>query len=47
MRSTIFDQANSEVESDEIMRLQNPYTLRSRILPGRDLITRKGAMIAY
>jgi len=47
VRSTIFDQANNEVESDEIMTLQNPYTLRSRILPGRDLITRKGAMIAY
>ena len=24
VRSTIFDQANSEVESDEIMTLQNP-----------------------
>lgn len=29
------------------MRLHNDYTLQSRITPGNDLITRKGAMIAY
>ena len=29
------------------MSLQNPFLLRSRIRPGQDLITRKGAMVAY
>ena len=47
MRSTLFSQENNEVESDALMALQNPYMLRSRVTPGRDLITRKGAMVAY
>ncbi|GAA3585508.1 AIM24 family protein [Klugiella xanthotipulae] len=29
------------------MSLQNSYLLRSRITPGNELITRKGAMVAY
>lgn len=47
MRSTLFSQENNEVEGDALMALQNPYMLRSRVSPGRDLITRKGAMVAY
>lgn len=47
MRSTLFSQENNEVESDALMALQNPYMLRSRVSPGRDIITRKGAMVAY
>lgn len=47
MRSTIFNQNNIEVQTNEVFALQNSKLLRARVLPGRELISRKGAMIAY
>lgn len=47
MRSTLFNQANNEVQTEDLLALQNDYMLRARILPGRELITRKGSMVAY
>lgn len=47
MRSNIFDQRNIEIQTDDIFALQNNKLLRARILPGRNIIARKGAMVAY
>lgn len=47
MRSNLFDQANMENQSVEVFALQNSKMLRSRIQPGRGVIARKGAMVAY
>lgn len=47
MRSTLFNQSNNEVQTDALLALQNEYMLRSRVVPGRDVVTRKGAMVAY
>ncbi|MFC4223617.1 AIM24 family protein [Lysinibacter cavernae] len=47
MRSTLFSQIHNEVQSQDLMTLQNDYMLRSRIYPGNDLIARKGSMTAY
>ncbi len=47
MKSTLFLQSHNEIESNEILSLQNPYMLRSRLYPGYELVTRKGAMVAY
>ena len=47
MRSDLFAQSNLEVQSEDILALQNSKMLRARILPGRSLIARKGVMVAY
>lgn len=47
MRSDIFTQANLEVESDAAFVLQNSKMLRARLVAGRGVISRKGAMVAY
>ena len=47
MRSNIFEQSNLENQSEEVFALQNSKMLRARILPGRGVIARKGAMVAY
>lgn len=47
MRSNIFDQANMENQSSDAFVLQNSKMLRASIQPGRGVIARKGAMVAY
>lgn len=47
MRSNLFEEANMEIQTDDALVLQNPKMLRARILPGRGVIARKGAMVAY
>ncbi|KGN32088.1 hypothetical protein N802_10840 [Knoellia sinensis KCTC 19936] len=45
MRSSLFEQANLELESDHAFALQNPQLLRVRL--GADVLAVKGAMVAY
>lgn len=47
MQSPLF--ANTEVQSDDLYALQNPYLLRVKLEgnSGRDCLARKGAMVAY
>lgn len=47
MYSTLFNDTNMEKLSEDIFALQNSKMLRARVLPGRGLIARKGAMVAY
>lgn len=47
MRSNLFDSANYEVQTNDLFVLQNSKMLRARIMPGRGVISRKGAMVAY
>lgn len=47
MQSTLFAQDTAEIDSAELFALQNEYMLRSRIAAGREVIARKGSMIAH
>ena len=47
MRSNLFDQANMENQSQDVFVQQNSKMLRARVVPGRGVIARKGAMVAY
>lgn len=47
MRSSLFEQSNLEVASGEALALQNPWMLRARVVPGRGVVARKGAMVAF
>ncbi|MDX6328116.1 MAG: hypothetical protein QOI83_499 [Streptomycetaceae bacterium] len=45
MQSPLF--VNTEVQSDDLYALQNPYLLRVKLDGNRDCLARKGAMVAY
>ena len=45
MQSTLFEQANLEVQGDQRFALQNPQMLRVHL--GGDVLAVKGAMVAY
>lgn len=45
MRSSLFDQANLEVQSEQTFALQNPQLLRVHL--SGDVLAVKGAMVAY
>jgi uncharacterized protein (AIM24 family) len=45
MQSTLFEQANLEVQADQRFALQNPQMLRVHL--GGDVLAVKGAMVAY
>lgn len=45
MRSSLFDQSNLELESEQTFALQNPQLLRVHL--GGDVLAVKGAMVAY
>ena len=45
MRSSLFDQSNHELQSEQTFALQNPQLLRVHL--GGDVLAVKGAMVAY
>src|SRR6476659_5519140 len=45
MHSTLFDQANREVQAEQRFALQNPQLLRVHL--GSDVLAVKGAMVAH
>ena len=45
MRSSLFDQTNLELQSEQTFALQNPQLLRVHL--GGDVLAVKGAMVAY
>lgn len=45
MRSTLFEQAHSEVQTEQRWALQSPYMLKATL--GDDVLSAKGAMVAY
>jgi uncharacterized protein (AIM24 family) len=47
MKSSLFEQSNLEVHSNDVLTLQNNKMLRARITPQQGVISRKGAMVAY